>query len=298
MDRRAFTLGGGALLLSACAARPAPATAADEWSGRLSAIERAAGGRLGVQVIDTATGRGFGWRADERFCHCSTFKLSLAAMLLREGDAGRIDVNEVLPYSRADLMAVSPVTEANVDKGGLSAIAMAEATQITSDNAAANVLMRRLGGPAALTAFWRDLGDTVSRIDGYEPAINVIPPGTTENSTTPAAMARTLQRIAVGDALLPASRARLLDWMARTRTGVRRIAAGLPEGWRSLDKTGTGMTAQAGNKVNDIALIVAPGRAPLVVTAYFENPVYSDDIRPADEAVLKQVGALAAQWAK
>ncbi len=294
MDRRTFTLGSSALLLSACAATPVSAT---DWAGRLAGIERAAGGRLGVQVVDTATGRGFGWRADERFCHCSTFKLSLAALLLREGDAGRVNVNEVIPYSRADLMAVSPVTEANVDKAGLPAIVLAEATQITSDNAAANLLLRRLGGPAALTAFWRDLGDTVSRIDGYEPEINVIPPGTTENSTSPAAMAHTLERIAVGDALSPASRERLLDWMGRTRTGVRRIAAGLPEGWRSFDKTGTGMREGLGNKVNDIAVVLPVGRSPIIVTGYYENPVFSEDIRPTDEAVLKQVGQLVAQWA-
>lgn len=295
MDRRTFALGSSALLLSACAATPASAT---DWASKLAGIERAAGGRLGVQVLDTATGRGFGWRADELFCHCSTFKLSLAALLLREGDAGRIDVNEVIPYSRADLMAVSPVTEANVKKGGLPAIVLAQATQITSDNAAANLLLRRLGGPAALTAFWRELGDPISRIDGYEPEINVIPPGTTENSTSPAAMARTLERIAVGDALSPISRAQLLGWMGRTRTGVRRIAAGLPEGWRSLDKTGTGLREGIGNKVNDIAVVLPPGRAPIIVTGYYENPVFSEDIRPADEAVLQQVGQLVAQWAK
>lgn len=295
MDRRTFALGSGALLLSACATPPASAM---DWSGKLAAIEKAAGGRLGVQVLDTASGRGFGWRADERFCHCSTFKLSLAAMLLREGDAGRIDVNEVIPYSRADLMAVSPVTEASVDKGGLPAIVLAEATQITSDNAAANLLLRRLGGPAALTAFWRDLGDGVSRIDGYEPEINVIPPGTTENSTSPAAMARTLQRLAVGDALSPASRERLLDWMGRTRTGLKRIAAGLPAGWRSFDKTGTGMREGIGNKVNDIAVVVPPGRAPIIVTGYYENPVYSADTRPGDEAVLRQVAEVVVQWAQ
>lgn len=295
MDRRSFALGTGALLLSACATRPAAAT---NWAAKLAAIESTNGGRLGVQVLDTGTGQGFGWRANERFCHCSTFKLSLAALLLREGDAGRIDVNEVIPYSRADLMEVSPVTEANVDKGGLPAIVLAEAIQITSDNAAANLLLRRMGGPTALNAFWRDLGDSISRIDGYEPEINVIPPGTTENSTTPAAMARTLQRLALGDALSSASRERLLDWMGRTRTGIRRISAGLPAGWRSFDKTGTGMHEGIGNKVNDIAVVMPLGRAPIIVTGYYENPVYSADTRPGDEAVLRQVAEVVVQWAQ
>ena len=126
----------------------------------------------------------------------------------------------------------------------------------------------------------------------------MIPPGTIENSTTPAAMAQTMARIVTGDVLAPASRARLRDWMGRTRTGVRRIAAGVPQGWQVLDKTGTGMRPGEGNKVNDIAVLLPPGRAPLVVTAYFENPVFSEDTRPSDEAVLKQVGALVAEWVK
>ena len=170
IDRRGFVAGGGALaigLIAGCADARSPRhdNAQAQWSARLGRIERAAGGRLGVRVQDTASGRGFGWRADERFCHCSTFKFSLAAMLLHEGDAGRIDIDAVIPYSRGDLMAVSPVTEAHVEKGGMPAVAMAEAMQITSDNAAANLVLRRLGGPSALTAFWRSLGDSVSRID-------------------------------------------------------------------------------------------------------------------------------------
>ncbi|WP_202842399.1 class A beta-lactamase [Luteimonas saliphila] len=289
-------------MLGAIAALCAPALAGSRETvadpvARLQALEQQAGGRLGAFVLDTGSGRSFGLRSDERFCHCSTFKLSLAAMALHEADAGRIDLDELLAFGRADLQFHSPVVEANLDKGALPILALAEAIQVTSDNAAANVLMRRLGGPEALTRFWRGIGDEVSRIDGYEPEINVIPPGTQENSTTPRAMAGTLQRIVLGDVLAAGSRERLRGWMGATRTGMRRIRAGLPPGWRGLDKTGTGMRAGVGNKTNDVAIVFPPGaRAPLVVTAYFEHPVYSERIRSADEAVLKGVGEAAAAW--
>lgn len=263
-------------------------------TARLRAIERMTGGRLGAFVFDTGSGRSFGWRADERFCHCSTFKLSLAAMALREADAGRLDLAETLAFSQADIVAYSPIVEENLDKGKLPILALAEAVQITSDNAAANVLMRRLGGPAALTRFWREIGDSVSRIDGYEPAINVIAPGTEENSTTPRAMAETVRRIVLGDVLRPASRDRLRGWMAATQSGSKRIRAGLPAGWQGLDKTGTGMRPGIGNKTNDLAVLMPPsGRSPLIVTGYFENPSFSEDVRPADETVLKMLGRLA-----
>jgi len=295
IDRRSFTLGLGAGVLL-----PGGAAAAARFDpvARLRAIERAAGVRLGAFVLDTGTGRSFGWRADERFCHCSTFKLSLAALALREGDAGRLNLNETLSFGRADLVAYAPVVEANLAKGRLAIATLAEAVQVTSDNAAANVLMRRLGGPDALTRFWRGIGDSVSRIDDYEPAVNVIPPGTIANSTTPRAMAGTVRRIVLGDVLRPASRDRLQGWMAATRSGLRRIRAAAPPGWHGLDKTGTGMRPGIGNKTNDLAVLLPPGgRAPLVLTGYVENPVFAEDVRPADEAVLRMLGEVAIAWA-
>ena len=263
----------------------------------LRAAERAAGGRLGAFVLDTGSGQSFGWRADERFCHCSTFKLSLAAMTLREADAGRLDLREALAFSREDIVAYSPVVEANLDEGKLPIVKLAQAVQITSDNAAANILLRRLGGPEALTRFWREIGDNTSRLDGYEPAINVIPPGTQENSTTPRAMAETVRRIVLGDVLREDSRDQLRGWMAATQTGAKRIRAGIPAEWQGLDKTGTGMRAGIGNKTNDLAVLVPPfGRSPVVAVGYFENPYFSEDVWPEDEAVLKLLGKIAATW--
>lgn len=303
MDRRTFFLSAGLLsagLVSAGAASCAGADATpNDPSARLGAIEQAAEGRLGAFVLDTGGGGSFGWRADERFCHCSTFKLSLAAMALRESDAGRIDLNEALAFTQADLLEHSPVLEANLAAGALSVAALAEAAQIASDNGASNVLLRRLGGPEALTRFWREIGDGVSRLDGYEPDINVIPPGTQQNSTTPRAMAETVRRIVLGDVLSVAARAQLRGWMEATRTGMRRIRAGLPPDWRALDKTGTGMRRSVGNKTNDIAVLLPPGaRAPLIVAGYFEHPVFSETVRPEHEAVLRTLGELAAAWAR
>jgi beta-lactamase class A len=152
VGRRNFIFGVGAsVLLSGCTG----ARALDfDPIARLRDMERAAGGRLGAFVLDSASGRSFGWRADERFCHCLTFKLSLVAMVLREADAGRLDVAETLAFGRADIVDHSPVAEENLAKGRLPILALAEAVQIISDNAAAKVLTRRLGGPGAATRFW------------------------------------------------------------------------------------------------------------------------------------------------
>lgn len=298
IDRRQFALGTAAtLLLPGCARAKQPA-AAIATDVRLGAIERNAGGRLGVYMLDTGTGHGLGFRQNERFAMCSTFKLSLAALALREAAAGRVSLDEPLAYTRADLLGNSPETEKHVAEGKMSIAALAEAAQLYSDNCAANLLLRRFGGPAGLTRFWREIGDKTTRLDRFEPELNRMTPGDPRDTTTPEAMARGVARLLTGDVLSPADRAKLGDWMGRTATGLKRIRAGLPAGWRGGDKTGTASYEGLTSKINDIAVLYPPGgRAPLVVTAYYESASTSGTMRPGDEDVLKQVGEEAVTWA-
>lgn len=295
--RRATLSTAVGLMAAACTARTQAALPQEDFAARLRLLEEQAAGELGAFVIDTGTGETLGWRADQRFCHCSTFKFSLAAFALRESDAGRVDLTEKITFSNSDLVSYSPIVEQNIAVGEMSIAALAEAAQVTSDNTAANLLMRRLGGPEAMTQFWRGLGDKVSQIDGYEPEINIIPPATQENSTSAKAMAYTLKSIVLGDVLSPQSRQLLVGWMRATRTGKRRIRAGLPTNWEGLDKTGSGIHEEAGNKTNDISVLLPPdGRAPLVVTGFFQTREYSPRIRAQDEMVLKKLGELAVDW--
>lgn len=227
---------------------------------------------------------------------CSTFKLSLAALTLREIDAGRLSGEEVLPYTALDLISHSPVTAAHAADGGMTVLALAECTQKTSDNLAANLLLQRLGGPGAVTAFWRSLGDPVSRLDRLEPEMNFVPVGEVRDTTSPQAIAHSVARFLTGDALTPSSRARLLSWMADTSTGLRRLRAGLPAGWSSGDKTGTAFAEDMPPKVNDIAFLRPPGGdgALWLVAAFYEPADGAPDRLSAQEAVLAEVGALAA----
>ena len=299
-------------LLGALAAAvvPVPALAKASLAGvaMLSALERRSGGQLGVMVRDCATGHGFGWRQDERFAHCSTFKLSLAAMVLAQIDAGRARGDEVLAYSVLDVLPASPVTgaaatrtagdEALAGREGMSILALAQAAVERSDNTAANLLLARFGGPAALTAFWRAMGDEVSRLDHSEPMLNRVGLGEVHDTTTPAAMAATLGRVLTGRVLSGASRALLWGWMKNCSTGLGRLRAGLPAGWQAGDKTGTEYGPEALARINDLALVLAPVgggqfRAPLAVTAYYLPGGRLDELRPADEAVLAAVMRIA-----
>jgi beta-lactamase class A len=292
IDRRTVIVGSAALMLSACSA-PGRVTSKASPVGELRAIERRANGRLGTYILDTATGTGFGWRENERFAHCSSFKMSLAAMILAQADKGDIDLRETLRWTRDDMLPVSPVTQANLNKG-LSVRELAKATLVTSDNTAANVLLRRFGGPARLTRFWRAIGDNVSRLDRFEPELNVTPPGTELDTTTPAAMAATTAALVEGDALTSASRLPLKSWMTEVRTGQDRIRAGFPPDWVAGDKTGTGIGPTKHTYV-DLAFGGPTARAPVIVVAYFEPSILVDPMDPVALRVLAEVGRIAAK---
>jgi beta-lactamase class A len=274
----------------------APATRRFDAAARLQSLE-VGQARLGVCFLDTATGEASGRRMEEHFAMCSTFKLALVAACLREADRGRLDLAQVLAYSEADLLPWAPVTRKNLADGGMSIGALAQAAQERSDGVAANLLIKRLGGPAAVTAKFREMGDPVTRLDRYEPDLGLVLSADLRDTTSPLAMAQLVGRITTGDLLQSSSRERLLQWMQNTDTGSYRLRAGLPAEWRSGDKTGTGRTEGTTNKCNDVAITFPPGRPPIIIAAYFDSGEYTAQIERRHEAVLAEVGRIAAQWA-
>ncbi|KZY57756.1 hypothetical protein A3736_00295 [Erythrobacter sp. HI0063] len=271
---------------------------AEEIYARLAELAERAEGTLGASVLDPGSGAFASWNGDRRFPHCSSFKVSLAAMVLDLVARGQIDGKRLLHWSEADLMWVSPFTTRRLGQGA-TFLELARATQVTSDNTAANVLLRELGGPEALTAWWRALGDGTSRLDRTEPALNRVLPGEVHDTTTPDAMARTMATILYGDALAPSVSERLASWMAKTETGSRRVRADLPDRWRAGDKTGTAMIEGMGSAYVDIGFVVPDGRGPLTFATYYMVDAVHDDMDPQAEALLAEVGrTIAAVFAR
>ncbi|HTA88621.1 MAG TPA: class A beta-lactamase [Polyangiaceae bacterium] len=274
---RRLVLCAGALPLgvAACASRPAPAPVApvkaapagvsvSNSTAKLARLERAIGGRLGVAVLDTATGQRLEYRGAERFAMCSTFKLVLVGAVLARVDAGAEQLERRVAYDESALLEYAPVSSAHVAEGALSVLALCEAAVTVSDNTAANLLLATLGGPAGLTRYFRTLGDTVSRLDRTEPLLNSALPGDDRDTTTPQAMLGCAAQLLLGEALSAASRARLIAWLSAAQTGLTRLRAGLPPSFRAGDKTGTGEHGAT----SDIAIAWPPGTAPLLITAY------------------------------
>lgn len=285
MQRRQFSLGlitAAALPLWGCASSNrafGEEAATRRWTDTLAGIERTAQGRLGVAMLDTGSGLALGWRQDERFAMASTFKAVMAGWMLALVDQGRERLDARVHYAKADVVAYSPVSGARAgDGGGLTVGELCAATVSLSDNTAANVLLARHGGPAAFTAFVRSLGDQVTRLDRTEPALNEAAVGDPRDTTTPQAMLQTLQKLVLGDALTPTSRAWLQRWLVETSTGDKRLRAGVP-GWKVGDKTGT---ASDSGTANDIAVLWPPGGgAPVVVTCYLTRSKASPEQRDA-----------------
>ena len=260
MKRRDVLCSTLALLASPSLAERAPITAITDY-------ERDSGGRIGLCAENRRTGLKIAWRAHERFVMCSTFKASLAACVLASIDRGQTRLDEMIAYGHDDLLEYAPVAKQNVEKGVMSVADMCEAAVELSDNTCANALLARVGGPSALTAFWRSIGDAVSRLDHNEPDLNDSPPGDPHDTTTPAAMAGNLRSLILGKVLSPSSRARLTGWMLGCKTGDNRLRAGLPKDWRVGDKTGNNGKDAAG----DIAVTWSKRGEPILICAYTQG---------------------------
>jgi beta-lactamase class A len=205
---------------------------------------------------------------------------------MKRVDRGEEQLDRRVVYSDKDLVTYSPVTEKHVGPDGMSVAEICDAAVTLSDNTAGNLLLESFGGPAGLTAFARSLGDTVTRLDRMETELNEARPGDPRDTTSPNAMLGDMQRLILdGDMLTASSREQLQRWLLASRTGDKRLRAGLPAGWRVGDKTGTGANGTA----NDIAVVWPAGRAPILVAAYFTGSTISDAAR---NGVIAEVGRI------
>jgi beta-lactamase class A len=249
----------------------------------LAALEAEFDARVGVSVVDTETGATASHRADERFGYASSLKALAAAQLLHDVPAEQRE--EVVTWTAADVEAAgySPVTSEHV-ADGLTLAQLAEAAVRKSDNTALNIVLDRVGGPAGLDQGLEDIGDTTTEVVNREPDLNTIEPGSTDDTSTPAAFTADLGALLDGRWLDDPDRALLLDWMSGNATGDTLVRAGAPDGWVVADKSGG-----AGGIRNDVAVVTPPGRAPVVVTVFTTR---NDPDARYDDALVARAAAI------
>ncbi|MBV7255439.1 class A beta-lactamase [Pacificimonas sp. WHA3] len=272
--------------VAACAVQTGSATGtADDPARRFVDLEARAGGRIGVAALDLEGSATIAHRGAERFAMCSTFKWLLGAFVLQRVEHGAEALDRVIMVEADDLVFHSPVTKPRAGQG-MRVDELVSATIQTSDNTAANLLLKDLGGPAGFTAMARDAGDAITRLDRLEPALNENVPGDPRDTSTPDAMVKIMAHMLFGGGLGAPSQAILQDWMVGAKTGLNRLRAGLPPTWISGDKTGTSDR----NQSNDVAFAIPPAgstRGPVLLVSYLNvpNPMGVDDVH-ADIAAI------------
>ena len=290
IGRRDILLGvaGGGLALGLASAGGAQAKVLTRGgpTARFDALEAQSGGRLGVAVLDLETGEALAHKARQRFPMCSTFKFVLAGCVLARVDQGRENLGRKIPVRASDLVSHAPTVEKHVGDS-MSLADLCEAAITQSDNAATNLILGQIGGPAGFTAFARGLGDPVTRLDRWEPLMSEASPGDVRDTTSPQSMLENMRRLVLGNTLTQASRQQLTDWLVGNQTGDATLRAGLPKGWKVGDKTGAG---DHGTR-NDVAIAWPPGRKPILVSAYLTGSRLNAAGR---DAVLAEVGRIVA----
>lgn len=283
IGRRDFVLSALAVVAGSATACASSRRSGRDARGTLGDIEARVGGRLGVAVLDVATGDSLTHRESERFPMCSTFKWLLAAQVLARVDAGAEKLDRRVSYGAADLLEYAPIARRHLADGAMSVGALCAAIIQYSDNTAANLLLATVGGPSGHTRFLRSIGDEVTRLDRIEPDLNSAIAGDPRDTTTPAAMLADLRRVLLGTILSSKSREQLTEWLVGNTTGGAKLRAGLPKDWRVGDKTGMGENGAT----NDVAIAWPDDGGPLLVSAYLTEtsaPVGARNAALADVA--------------
>lgn len=288
-DRRAVLKTLALLPLAGCAAprvtepvrpvSPSTTSAAPVRHDALSELEKKFDARLGVFAM--GGGETVEHRADERFAFCSTFKGLAVAAVLHRNPMAHLDT--VVTYTEAELMKSSAITRQHV-RTGMKLRDLCDAAVRYSDGTAGNLLLREAGGPAALTGYLRELGDTETRVDRIEPDLTSAVPGDPRDTATPRSLGTDYRRLVLGDALEQQKRDFLVDLLERSVTGAKRVRAGVPEGSRVASKTGTGSYGT----VNDIAIVWPPTGEPLLI-AVMSSKASAD--AEYDEALVAEAAA-------
>ncbi len=275
LSRRSVLIGSLAAVAAVGVGNAAPAEAAP-IDDQIADLERRHHALIGVSALNLDSGRTVTNRPDEMFAMCSTFKGYAAARVLQLVGRGQLSLDNRVFVDPQAIVPNSPITETHAG----SEMTLAELCQAAlqrSDNTAGNLLLKTIDGPAGVTAFARSVGDERTRLDRWEVELNSALPGDPRDTSTPAALAIGYRAVLAGDALSPPQRRQLEDWMRANQTSS--VRAGLPDGWTTADKTGSGDYGST----NDVGIAYGPQGQRLlmaVMTRSQADDPKADNLRP------------------
>ncbi|AHJ00703.1 TPA: GMA family class A beta-lactamase GMA-1 [Vibrio parahaemolyticus] len=268
------------ILLSSCLFISFLSTAST-LNDSLYSIEQRTLGRIGVSVLDS-TDQQWHYKGNERFPMMSTFKTLACAKMLQDSDRDILDISTMAPVKSDELIAWSPITK-NMVGSSITIENACEATMKTSDNTAANIVLKHIGGPQGVTAFLRLIGDKVTQLDRFEPELNQAKADDLRDTTTPNAMNKTLYHILFEDVLAQNSKKQLKEWMQGNTVSDSLLRSVLPKGWSIADRSGAGANGSRGIT----AAIWTDEREPLIISIYLTQTNLS---MPERNQVINEIG--------
>jgi len=200
---------------------------------------------VGVAALDLNTGESLSIKGDTPFPMASTVKVAIAALYLSQVDHGQKTLDDTIR--------------------GESVRSLMGKMLIYSDNRAADVLFKDVGGPHAVHRWLVDNGIQGVRVDRTIAQLLADKRDLwdTRDSSTPKAMVDLLRRIYKGDLISPSSRNYLLGVMAKCHTGKNRMKWLLPAGTPVEHKTGT-----LNGLADDVGFITMPDGHRIAVAIF------------------------------
>ena len=248
----------------------------DDLTEKVQQLETGLNGTIGIAILDERGQEIWHYNGTRRFPLTSTFKTLLCAKLLWDSEKNFLNLSSETVIKKENLVIWSPITETMVGQR-ISLKSACSAAMTMSDNTAANIVLKDIGGPEALTRFLRTIGDSETRLDRYEPFLNEAARGDQRDTTTPLAIAQTLKNLVVGDTLSKSSKRQLQDWMNKNQVAGSLIRATLPVGWTIADRSGAG-----GSGSRAITAVVWPEPTrPIVIAIYITGTSASLEERSA-----------------
>ena len=334
LDRRALLAAAPAALLAACEPKmpiTASTTPKIDLAGLTNAVVEltadAKPGILGVGLLNLESGEAFVYHGERRFPMQSVFKLPLAAAVLSEIDARRLTLDERIFLSEAQLSPqLSPIAAAWPGRKDYAVSELLEAMVVGSDNTAADVLMKRIGGPGAVSAWLVAKACPEIRVDRYErelqtemyglgsfrpawrdptafdAAFQKVPAdrrlaatrdymADPRDTASPRGMLEFLQKLDRLELISPASTRMLLAMMRRTTRGADRLKAGLPKDALLAHRPGTSGVDQGLSAAhNDVGLFTLADRRTYAIAVFLSGCT-------ADEATRDRIIAQVARAA-
>ena len=246
-------------------------TVAKDLTTTLSELEQKIEGQIGVAVIDTQSSTEWSYHGDDRFPMMSTFKTLACANILYDVEKNKLNMSQKITVTKAGLINWNPITQ-NFVGGNMSLKSVCGATMLMSDNYAANLALEQVGGPEGVTQFLRSIGDKTTRLDHYEPKLNYVEKNAINDTTTPLAMLRTLQKLLLGNVLNSESKEQLKFWMTNNMVSDGLARSVLPENWAIADRSGGGVN----NSRTLTAMIWSKERKPIFIGIFIANSKLSE----------------------